>query len=51
MRFGTHPHQDDTTTEVYSEAEVIDKRIISDSGGHKEERYVIRTDVELACQR
>lgn len=51
VRFGIHPHQDDTKTEVYSEAEVIDKRMISDSGGHKEERYVIATEVELANQR
>lgn len=51
VRFGIHPHQDDTETEVFSEAEVTDKRMISDSGGHKEERYVISTDVELADQR
>lgn len=51
VRFGIHPHQDDTETEVFSEAEVIDKRMISDSGGHKEERYVITTEVELANQR
>ncbi len=51
VRFGIHPHQDDTETEVFSEAEVIDKRMISDSGGHKEERYVIATEVELANQR
>ena len=51
VRFGIHPHQDDTETEVYCEAEVIDKRMISDSGGHKEERYVIVTEVELANQR
>ncbi len=51
VRFGIHPHQDDTETEVFCEAEVIDKRMISDSGGHKEERYVIATEVELANQR
>ena len=51
IRFGVHPHQDDTETEVYSEAEVIDERIVTDSGGHKEKRYVISTDVILADQR
>jgi len=50
VRFGIHPHQHDTKTEIYSEAEAIDKRIISDSGGHKEERYIIKTDIELANQ-
>ncbi|MDT8281875.1 MAG: ATP-dependent zinc protease [Gammaproteobacteria bacterium] len=51
VRFGIHPHQEDTDTEVYSEAEVFDKRIVSDSGGHKEQRYVIRTDIELDDKR
>lgn len=51
VRFGIHPHQDDTDTEVYCEAEVIDSRIVSDSGGHKEERYVITTDIVMAEQR
>ena len=51
VRFGIHPHQKDIETEVYSEAEVFDKRMVTDSGGHKEERYVITTDLELAEQR
>lgn len=50
VRFGIHPHQDDNETETYCEAKVIDKRIVSDSGGHSEERYVISTDVVLAGQ-
>jgi len=51
VRFGIHPHQRDSETEVYCEAEVIDKRVVSDSGGHKEERYVINTDLVIAGQR
>lgn len=51
VRFGIHPNQDDTETEVFCEAEIIDKRMVTDSGGHKEERYVISTDLELAGQR
>lgn len=51
IRFGIHPHQDDTRTEVYCEAEVVDKRMVSDSGGHTEERYVITTDLLIADQR
>ena len=48
VRFGIHPHQDDTETEIYCEAEVNDSRIVTDSGGHKEERYVILTTIALA---
>lgn len=51
VRFGIHPHQDDIETEVYCEAAVTDKRAVSDSGGHKEERYVITTDLVIATQR
>jgi len=51
VRFGIHPHQNDTDTEIYSEAEVTDKRMVSDSGGHKEQRYVIMTDLVMAEQR
>ena len=50
VRFGIHPHQDDTETEVFCEAEILDKRMVTDSGGHKEERFVIRTELVLAGQ-
>ena len=48
VRFGIHPHQDDTETKVYCEAEVHDSRVVTDSGGHKEKRYVILTTIALA---
>ena len=50
VRFGIHPHQDDNETEIYCEAELFDKRKVSDSGGHTEERYVIKTELVLAQQ-
>ena len=50
VRFGIHPHQDDNETEIYCEAELFDKRKVSDSGGHTEERYVIKTELMLAQQ-
>jgi len=51
IRFGVHPHQKNTETEVFCEAEVIDKRMVSDSGGHKENRYVISTEIVLGDDR
>jgi hypothetical protein len=50
VRFGIHPQQEDTDTVCYCEAEIIDERIVTDSGGHKEKRYVISTDLMLANQ-
>lgn len=50
IRFGIHPHQEDAETEVYCEAQIIDERVVTDSGGHKEKRYVITTNVMLADQ-
>jgi hypothetical protein len=47
VRFGMHPKQDDTDTEVWCEAKVLDQRSVTDSGGHTEQRYVIETQVEL----
>ena len=51
VRFGIHPHQGDLKTEVFCEAKVIDERMISDSGGHQESRYIIMTEVLLSDQR
>lgn len=50
VRFGIHPYQDDNETEIYSETEVIDTRVVTDSGGHKEKRYVISTELVIAEQ-
>lgn len=51
VRFGIHPHQNDDKTEVYCDAEVIDERDVTDSGGHKEKRYVISTLLQLDNQQ
>lgn len=47
VRFGMHPDQKSTEWEVYCEAPVVDRRVVRDSGGHAEERFVIRTPVSL----
>ncbi|MDF1832037.1 MAG: ATP-dependent zinc protease [Porticoccaceae bacterium] len=47
IRFGMHPRQHESQPELFCEARVVDKRIVTDSGGHKEERYVISTLLEL----
>lgn len=50
IRFDIHPLQGDTTHTMTCEADVVDLRWISDSGGHKEERYVINTPITLDGQ-
>lgn len=51
VRFGMHPNQDETNTEIYCEAPVFDQRDVTDSGGHTEKRYVIRTQLVIASQK
>lgn len=38
VEFKMHPIQKDNDTVVVCDAAVIDKRVVTDSGGHKEER-------------
>lgn len=47
VRLGLHPHQKRSDIEHFAVAEVVDERWVSDSGGHREKRYVIRTDLRL----
>lgn len=51
VRFKVHPLQKDADVEVTCTAEVIDRRVVSDSGGHREQRDVIATEVVLGPQR
>jgi hypothetical protein len=48
VRFSIHPRQYRTDIEVTCEWPVKDKRVVTDSGGHKEERFVIETSMRLA---
>jgi hypothetical protein len=47
IRFAIHPLQYNDTTVIQCEAPILDKRWVTDSGGHKEERYVIKTPIKL----
>lgn len=47
VRFSIHPFQKRNDIIKNCEAEIIDQRWVSDSGGHKEKRYVILTAVRL----
>ncbi len=51
VRFGVHPYQQDNRTQRICEVAVTDVRWVTDSGGHREKRYVITTDLELGDNR
>lgn len=50
IRFDIHPLQHNTAEVVTCIAIVVDKRLVTDSGGHEEERFVIETPVTIAGQ-
>ena len=45
IRFRIHPLQKDQTTVATCTADILDKRVVTDSGGHREERFVIATEL------
>lgn len=47
VRFGIHPLQGRKDIVVHCEADILDRRLVSDSGGHRELRYVIEVDIVL----
>jgi hypothetical protein len=51
VRFKMHPLQRDQRTFVECEADVVDRRLVSDSGGHRELRWVIASEVIIGPHR
>jgi hypothetical protein len=49
--FKMHPLQRDRRTFVECAADVVDRRMVSDSGGHRELRWVIAADVIIGPHR
>lgn len=47
VKFGLHPDQDSADTELICTARVKDERMVTDSGGSSESRYVIETMISL----
>lgn len=50
IQFDIHPLQHNTHDIVSCIADVVDKRLVTDSGGHEEERFVIQTPITIAGQ-
>lgn len=51
LRFQLHPIQKNDQVIVSCEAAILDQRLVTNSGGHKELRYVIKTDIILGSRR
>lgn len=47
VMFAVHPVQKDTGIALECHAPIKDRRVVSDSGGHKQRRYVIETQLVL----
>jgi hypothetical protein len=47
VRFYLHPVQNDLQAVIVCQAPVVDRRWVTDSGGHRQKRHVIVTDVAL----
>jgi hypothetical protein len=51
VRFRVHPLQRDEQTEVECRCPVLDRRLVRDSGGHQQERWVIGTQLQIGPHR
>ena len=51
VRFGIHPLQNNSEFSIECEMPVKDRRIVTDSGGHREERFIIETTLKLGSHQ
>ena len=51
LRFMIHPDQKDLDQRVECTVDIADRRVVRDSGGHEELRWVIRTDILIGPHR
>ncbi|WP_111497429.1 MULTISPECIES: ATP-dependent zinc protease [Marinobacter] len=49
VRFWVHPEQNNLHKVIECDAAVLDERLVSDSGGHREQRLVILTSVQVGA--
>jgi hypothetical protein len=47
VKFKVHPIQKNLDVVVACSAPLVDRRVVTDSGGHKELRYVIHTTIQM----
>jgi hypothetical protein len=47
VSFKVNPLQEESSVVIKCKAPLVDKRVVTDSGGHREERFVIRTMVTM----
>lgn len=50
IRFSIHPLQRRADVVLTCEADVLEQRVVTDSGGHRERRYVIATPISIGEQ-
>lgn len=51
VRFSVHPIQTNSNDVIECEAPIADLRLVRDSGGHTEERIVIKTGISIGAWR
>lgn len=51
IKFGVHPVQRHKDIVAECEADVLDRRPVTDSGGHRETRYTVEVEIVLGGER